>query len=234
MDNNHILKYLQTLTSQDVAKSYKRFFKTSKGEYSYGDIFLGIKVPLLRQAVKKFRNTPLKEIEKLLNSKYHEVRHFALLHMVTEFSKADQNKKQKIFDTYLKNLKYVNNWDLVDCSAYHIIGAYLKDKDKDLLYKLARSKSLWERRISIVSTFYFIKQNKFDDTFNIAQILLNDKEDLIHKAVGWMLREVGKKNELLEKEFLKIHYKKMPRVMLRYAIEKFPKNERKLYLQDKI
>lgn len=230
MNHESILKYLLTLSDNKVAKSYKRFFKTSKGEYSYGDIFLGIKVPVIRQAVKKFNNTSLVDIEILLRSKYHEVRHFALLHMVTNFSNASQSGKEKIYNTYLKNIKYVNNWDLVDCSAHYIIGAYLQNKDKKQLYTFAKSTSLWERRISIISTFYFIKHHKYDDTFKIAELLLKDKEDLVHKAVGWMLREVGKKDESLEKSFLKKHYTTMPRVMLRYAIEKFTKEEQKQYL----
>jgi 3-methyladenine DNA glycosylase AlkD len=230
MSQHHIVKYLKSISSEDIAKTTKSFFKTNKGEYSYGDIFLGIRVPQIRKAIKKFQNTPLDEIETLLSSKYHEVRHFALLHLVTSFSKASQDKKDNIYKIYLRNTQHINNWDLVDSSAHYIVGTYLEKKDKDTIYKLAHSDSLWERRIAIVSTFYFIKNYQFDDTLKIAKILLNDKEDLIHKAVGWMLREVGKKDASKEIDFLDKHHKTMPRVMLRYAIERFTNDERKHYL----
>ncbi|WP_373070756.1 DNA alkylation repair protein [Sulfurimonas sp.] len=230
MSEDTIVKYLKSISNDEVAKVTKSFFKTNKGQYSHGDIFLGIKVPDIRKAIKKFPTASLIKIEMLLSSKYHEVRHFALLYMVGSFSKAVQKEKDNIYNIYLKNTKHINNWDLVDCSAHHIVGSYLEDKDKETLYKLALSNSLWERRIAIVSTFYFIKQNSFDHTLKIAEMLLNDQEDLIHKAVGWMLREVGKKDEALEKTFLDKHAKKMPRVMLRYAVERFAKEDRKFYL----
>jgi 3-methyladenine DNA glycosylase AlkD len=231
MTEQTIIKYLKSISKDEIAKSTKSFFKTNEGEYSFHDIFLGIKVPDIRKAVKKFETTPLSEIERLLKSKYHEIRLFALLHMVTSFSKSEKDEKENIYKTYLNNIEYVNNWDLVDSSAHYIIGAYLHDRDRKPLYALAQSDSLWERRIAIVSTFYFIKQNQFDDTLKIAKILLNDKEDLIHKSVGWMLREVGKRDEVKERSFLNVYYKNMPRVMLRYAIEKFSQEERKLYLK---
>jgi len=231
MTEHLIEKYLISISKSEVAETTKRFFKTGKGDYSQHDIFLGIKVPEIRKAVKKFESTPLSEIERLLKSKYHEIRLFALLYMVTNFSKSNKYEQENIYKTYLKNIEYVNNWDLVDSSAHYIVGAYLHNKNKELIYKLARSSYMWKRRIAIVSTYYFIKQGEFDDTFEIAKILLDDEEDLIHKAVGWMLREVGKKDESKEKAFLNTHYQKMPRVMLRYAIERFSKEERKAYLQ---
>ncbi len=178
---------------------------------------------------KKYMNISFTDISKLLKSKIHEERLIALLILVFNFQKKTENQ-DKIFSFYLKNRKYIDNWDLVDLSAYKIIGKYLFEKDKSLLYEMVNSNSLWDRRIAIVSTLYFIRNQKFDDTVNIAKILLNDKQDLIHKAVGWMLREIGKRNEKLLEKFLKENYKKMPRTMLRYAIEKFSEEKRKSYL----
>ena len=224
-------KELKTKASSKKAKILQRFFKTGPGEYSEGDVFLGVVVPEIRKLVKKYSNLKIKEIIKLLHSKIHEERLTALLLMVNKFQ--TEENKEKIYNLYLKNTKYINNWDLVDLSAHKIIGDYLLNKPKLILFKLAKSKSLWDRRISIISTFSFIKNNKFTETLKIAKILLNDKHDLIHKAVGWMLREVGKRDLKTEEEFLKRYYQKMPRTMLRYAIEKFPEKKRKQYLLKK-
>ena len=218
---------LEQLSNPSKAKIQSSFFKTSKGQYSEGDIFLGVTVPETRKIANKYLNLQLTEIQQLLSSKIHDHRLIALLILVENYKKT---KDKNIPQFYLQNLKQVNNWDLVDLSADKILGQYLLDKDKSILYKLAQSNNLWERRVAIISTFQFIKNNKFEDTLKISEILLNDKHDLIHKAVGWMLRELGKRNQELEEQFLKKHYQKMPRTMLRYAIEKFDEEKRKQYL----
>jgi 3-methyladenine DNA glycosylase AlkD len=212
----------------------QRFFKTGKGEYGEGDIFYGIKVPEQRIIAKQFKDLALDDVKTLILSKVHEERLIAAFILVDQFKSGDEKKKKIIFDFYLKNRKGINNWDLVDLSAPKIVGAYLIDKEKDLLYKLARSKDLWEKRISIISTQTFIREHFFEDTLKISEILLHDKHDLIHKAVGWMLREVGNRDLETEEEFLKKHYKTMSRTMLRYAIEKFPEQKRIAYLKGKI
>lgn len=226
-------KELKKISDPRQAKVLQRFFKTGKGEYGEGDIFWGVKVPDQRKIANKFQGLSLKDLEKLLSSKIHEHRMTALLILIKQYEKADEQKKKRIFDFYLKNTKNINNWDLVDISAPKIVGDYLLDKPRTVLYKLAKSENLWERRIAIISTWAFIRNNEFDDTLKIAKILLNDEHDLIHKAVGWMLREVGKRNQEIEEEFLKKHYLKMPRVMLRYAIERFEERKRKFYLDKK-
>jgi 3-methyladenine DNA glycosylase AlkD len=212
----------------------QRFFKTGKGEYGEGDVFFGIKVPVQRKIVKSFKNLPLDDIKVLIHSPIHEERLIATLILVEQFKKADSQNQKIIFDFYLKNSKGINNWDLVDLSAPNIIGTFLLDKDKSLLYKFAESINLWERRIAILSTFTFIRDGNFNDALKISEILLHDKHDLIHKATGWMLREVGNRNMTVEEKFLRKYYKVMPRTMLRYAIEKFPETKRKKYLEGKI
>ena len=212
----------------------QRFFKTGKGEYGEGDIFYGIKVPVQRIIEKQFKELAFDDIKVLISSKVHEERLIAAFILVDQYKKGDEKKKKTVFDFYLKNRKGINNWDLVDLSAPKIVGEYLLDKEKDLLYKFARSKDLWEKRIAILSTLTFIRDHFFEDTLNISEILLNDKHDLIHKAVGWMLREVGNRDMQTEEEFLRKHYKTMPRTMLRYAIEKFPEKKRKDYLEGRI
>ena len=229
-----IIDYLNTLANPEIAEHSQRFFKTGKGEYGYGDKFLGIRVPIIRRAVKKYKLTPLKTTEKLLHSEFHEVRLFALLLMVFKFASNNTDKQEKIYNIYLNNTLYINNWDLVDTTAHHIIGKHLENKNRTILYKLSKSDLLWERRIAILSTFHFIKKNDFKDTLSISMQLLKDEEDLIHKAVGWMLREVGKRSLTDEVKFLKVHYQEMPRTMLRYAIEKFSKEERQKYLKSEI
>ncbi len=223
-------KYLHSLSNPTIAEHSQGFFKTGEGEYGYGDKFLGIRVPVIRKAVQKYKKTSLGVAENLLQSEYHEIRLFALLLLVSQFSTGNSSDKKLIFQRYLNNTQFINNWDLVDSSAHHIIGAYLSDKNRSLLYTLAKSDSLWERRIAIIATYHFIKNNDFKDTLKIAKSLLNDEEDLIHKASGWMLRETGKRNLHEELAFLNKYYKKMPRTMLRYAIEKFSKETRQRYL----
>ena len=230
----NIKKRLRKLGNKEHAAVSRRFFKTAPGEYGAGDIFLGIKVPVLRKLAKEYLDLPLKEIKTLLESQYHEERLLSLIIMAGQFSKGDQKKKKNIYKLYLQNTRYINNWDLVDVSADKIVGPILINTSRKPLYELARSKILWERRIAIMSTFHFIKNNDFQDTFKIAEMLLDDREDLIHKAVGWMLREIGKRRLSSEEAFLKKHHSRMPRTMLRYAIEKFPEPKRKRYLQGKI
>ena len=224
---------LQKLENSQKAKILSRFFKTGKGEYGEGDIFLGITVPQTRSIAKKYTNLNLKDLEKLLSSKIHEHRLIALLILIENYRKDSIENKNLIFNFYLKNTKFINNWDLVDLSAPNIVGNFLLDKDKSILYNLAKSSNLWEKRIAIISTFAFIRLYKFKHTLKISEVLMNDNHDLIHKAVGWMLREVGKRNKEVEERFLNQYYKKMPRTMLRFAIEKFENNKRKKYLERK-
>ncbi len=225
---------LKRLSNKNRAKISASFFKTGPGQYGEGDIFIGVTVPETRRVAKRFSQLSLLEDKELLKSKIHEERLLALLILVEQFNHGGSQTRTKIFNFYQQNIKQVNNWDLVDLSADKIVGAYLLDKPKDWLDVLAKSKNLWERRIAIVSTFYFIKQNKFDKTFALAEILLNDTHDLIHKAVGWMLREVGKRNDLVLEKFLNKHYQQMPRTMLRYAIERLEENKRLAYLKNNI
>ncbi len=226
-----IQKELNGLENKEKSKTLSKFFKTGKGEYGEGDIFLGINVPLQRKLAKKYNQLPLSEIKVLLSSPVHEHRLTSLLILIEQYNKASLLKKDEIVKFYLENLKYINNWDLVDLSAPLILGSYLLNKEKARLYQLVKSSNLWERRIAIISTYTFIKNRQFEDTLNLANLLLEDKEDLIHKAVGWMLREVGKRDQQVEEKFLKENYKKMPRTMLRYAIEKFKEEKRKVYLK---
>jgi len=224
-------KDLLKLKNPDKAKILSRFFKTGEGEYGEGDVFLGITVPLQRGVAKKHLNLSLNEIQEILSSKIHEHRLTALFILVDEYKKSDLVGKKKLFDFYLRNTKNINNWDLVDCTAPNIVGNYLLDKDKSVLYKLAKSNNLWEKRISIIATYEFIKNNQFEDTLKIAELLLKDEHDLIHKAVGWMLRELGKRDQEKEELFLKKYASIMPRTMLRYAIEKFDETKRLFYLR---
>ncbi len=227
-------KMINSLSSKKVADTMQWFFKTGRGEYGEGDVFVGLKVPVQRRIAREFKNLSLGELVKLLKSPIHEERLISLLILVDQYSKGDEKQKNKIYTFYIKNRKGINNWDLVDLSAPKIVGKHLLVKDKSLLFKFASSKNLWERRIAILSTYEFIKNEIYEPTIQIAEILINDRHDLIHKAVGWMLREIGKKDIQAEEKFLRVHYKKMPRTMLRYAIEKFPESKRKKYLQGKI
>ena len=226
-------KELRRYANKDKAKVLSGFFKTGPGEYAQGDIFLGVMAPFVRQTVKEFQDLPLACVIKLLRSKIHEERLLALFILVHQFGKAGTKVKEKIYKAYLANTKFINNWDLVDLSAPQIVGGFLINKDRKILCRLAKSSWLWERRIAILATFAFIRAGDFDDIFAITKLLLFDKEDLIHKAFGWMLREAGKRNLGREEDFLRENCKIMPRTMLRYAIEKFPEKKRKLFLQVK-
>lgn len=221
---------LQGSGNPAIANHSKKFFKAVPGGYGEGDKFHGIRVPNIRKTARQFKEMPLHEIEKLIQSDYHEERLCGLIIMVNKVKKTDEARKKVFYDTYLTNTAYINNWDLVDTSAEYIIGAYLINKERTILYDLAKSSDLWERRIAIMSTFHFIKNNEFTDTLALAELLLNEEHDLIHKAVGWMLREVGKRNLEIETAFLDKYTKAMPRTMLRYAIEKFEENKRQHYL----
>jgi len=226
-----VIKELNKLADAKCAALLSRYFKTGKGQYSQGDIFLGIKVPRQREIVKKYKDLDLLEVARLLKSKIHEQRLVALLILADQFKKADNKEKKEIFNLYLKNTKYINNWDLVDLSSPNIVGEYLLDKKRDILYKLAQSQNLWQKRIAIMACFAFIRNFEYSDCLKISRLLLKDKHDLIHKAAGWMLREIGKKDLKKEEEFLDKYFKIMPRTMLRYAIEKFSQAKRKKYLK---
>jgi 3-methyladenine DNA glycosylase AlkD len=221
---------IQNAADPTQALILQRFFKTGPGEYGEGDLFLGIKVPILRALVKKYcHHIRLTNIKKLLRSPYHEKRLFALLLMVAKFQEEDD--RQEIFNLYLANTRHINNWDLVDQSAPYIVGAFLHNRNRTPLYALARSNDLWEKRITMVATLHFIRQGEAATALEIASLLLHDTHDLIHKAVGWMLREIGKRcSRETEEAFLRQHYKHMPRTMLRYAIERFPEDRRRAYL----
>ena len=228
---NEIKKELQSKSSPEKAKIYQRFFKTGKGEYGEGDVFIGLTVPEQRTLAKKYIDLELKDVGILLNNKIHEYRLTGFLILVYKFEKGNQ---EKIYNFYLENIKNANNLDLIDCIADKIIGKYLIEKDKKTLYEFANSDNLWKKRIAIISTFEFIKKNKFEDTLKISEILLNDKNDLIHKSVGWMLREIGKRDLKIEEDFLKKYYKKMPRTMLRYAVERFDEKKKEFYLRKRL
>ncbi len=225
---------LVTLSNPAQAKIYQRFFKTGKGEYGEGDVFRGIRVPELRSMAKQFKDIPVEEAVELLHSDYHEDRMLALFILIISYRKGDEERKEQIYQIYLSNTARINNWDLVDCSAEHIVGEHLWERDRSILEKLAKSEDLWERRIAVIATFNFIKKNDYDDTLKLAELLLNDKHDLIHKAVGWMLREIGNRDLATEEIFLRKHYRQMPRTMLRYAIEKFEEEKRQKYLKGEI
>ncbi|NLD92762.1 MAG: DNA alkylation repair protein [Fibrobacter sp.] len=227
-----IVKELEQRADAAQAKILSGFFKTGKGQYGEGDIFRGIKVPVIREIVNKHCKTvSLDEITLLLHSVYHEDRLCALLLLVRIMSGADERLQTKIFTLYAKNTRYINNWDLVDLSAPQITGVYFEYRPREQLYKWAKSELLWERRISVLSTFWYIKKSSFDDAFAIIEMLLGDKEDLLHKACGWMLREIGKRDQSVLEIFLKKHYTKLPRTTLRYAIERFEEPKRQVYLK---
>jgi len=233
MSLNELRNELKQKSNKEKAKLLQGFFKTGPGEYGEGDIFIGVVVPETRKTAIKFKSLPLNDIEELLKSKIHEERLCALLLLVHNYEK-HKEKREEIYNFYIKNTKYINNWDLVDLSCHHIVGDYLKDKDKSILYELAKSNNIWERRIAVISTFNFIRDKQFQDSIAIAEILLQDKHDLIHKAVGWMLREMGKRDLKPLLAFLNKNYKQMPRTMLRYSIEKLPEKLRKQYLNGKV
>jgi 3-methyladenine DNA glycosylase AlkD len=226
-----LYQHLLSFENKSKAKDLARFFKTGAGQYGEGDQFLGLTVPTIRSAVEEFwTDTSLSNVSQLLISNYHEVRLAGLLVLVAHYQNGTKADQKQVFELYLKSTTHINNWDLVDVTAHKIVGDYLLTRPRDILYDLAKSKSLWERRISIISTFAFIRAGEYQDSIKLAQLLLNDKEDLMHKAVGWVLREVGKHDVLLLREFLDDYAPNMPRTTLRYAIEKMEESERQHYL----
>lgn len=227
---NRIKADLDKMADPVRAGILSRFFKTGRGEYGEGDVFLGITVPAQRDVAKRNLHASFDGLKELLSSLMHEHRLTALIILTEKYKMSDNFDKEKIVNFYLENIARVNNWDLVDLSADKILGDYLYDRDRKILYSMARSKNMWERRISIISTFAFIKRGDFGDTLKIAAILLDDGHDLIHKSVGWMLREIGKRDQEEEEKFLLKHYKQMPRTMLRYAIERFDEKKKKFYM----
>lgn len=229
-----VLEALKSFADKERAEHALRYFKCGPGEYGEGDRFLGIKVPEVRKLAKRFAALPLPEVEALFHSEYHEARLLALFILVKRFEKGDDVLRKTIYKLYLANTAYINNWDLVDSSAPQIVGGYLYGRERTVLFDLAGSDSLWERRIAMMATFFFIRQGEFADALAIAERLLHDTHDLIHKAVGWMLREIGNIDREVEERFLKEHYKTMPRTMLRYAIEKFPEDRRQKYLKAQV
>ncbi len=236
MNLSDLKKELQTKANSSHAKNLQRFFKTGPGEYGEGDVFIGIKVPELRKTAQNFKELYLKDLEKLLRSKIHEERMVALFILRIQYEQAAQEGGNTLpyINLYLNNATRINNWDLVDTSAPYILGHYLLKENREILYTFAKSPNLWKKRIAIISTFAFIKEGEFDDALKIAELLLFEDHDLMHKAVGWTLREIGNRKLAVEEKFLKKYYKEMPRTALRYAIEKFPEKKRKSYLQGKI
>lgn len=231
---NDVIEVLYNLKDDEKATFLLRFFKTGRGEYGYGDKFLGIKVPIQRQIARKYyKDISIEDIIMLLHNQYHEVRLTSLFMLRLKFEKGNKDIQKEIYEKYLNNTKYINNWDLVDSSASYIVGRYIYENNinRDILYKLVDSDDLWKQRIAIISTFYFINKNEFDDTIKLSELLLNHEHDLIHKAVGWMLREVGKRDYDTLYNFLLKHYKNMPRMMLRYAIEHFDEEVRQKFLK---
>lgn len=229
-----LTRSLKELADPTLAQHHQRFFKTGPGEYAEGDRFLGIKVPVIRRQIRIFRDMPLDEIQCCLRSPQHEIRMASLLIMVEQYRRADTSLQNRLYKLYCSHTDYINNWDLVDVTAPHIVGAHLLERPRDRLYQFARSRSLWKRRIAIIATHAFIRQHDFQDTLNLCELLLKDQHDLMHKATGWMLREIGKRNQQVEEDFLQQHYLHMPRTMLRYAIEKFPAVRRQQYLQGRL
>jgi 3-methyladenine DNA glycosylase AlkD len=221
---------LEKLSDPEHAMKLQGFFKTGEGEYGEGDIFLGVRVPDQRRIAKKYKNIPLTDVVELLQSGIHEHRLTALFILTEQFNKGDEEARQRIVDLYLSNAAYVNNWDLVDSSAHKILGAWLVGRPREVLYEMAESDSLWERRISIISTFALINRGDLADALALARALIDDGHDLIHKASGWVLREVGKKDQSALETFLLEHYEKMPRTMLRYAIERLPEERKRFYM----
>lgn len=231
MSLKKLKKDLKEKSNPEKAEILQRFFKTGKGQYGEGDIFLGVMVPETRTIAKKYFDLDVRDVKDLLNSNIHEHRLIGLLILIGKYEKGE---RENIFNFYLDNSSRINNWDLVDLTAPKIVGNFLSDKKRDILYDLLKSDNLWERRIAIISTFSFIRENDFKDALKIAEKLLQDEHDLIHKAVGWVLREVGKKDVKVLEGFLKKHYKNMPRTMLRYSIERFPEEERRKWLKGEL
>lgn len=231
----NIQSQLKKKSSKKTAIQSAKFFKTKKGEYSYGDIFMGVRVPDIRSIAKNNINLSRRNTQKLIKSKYHEERMLGLFILVNQYAKTDnKEQREKIYQCYIAHFKYINNWDLVDVTAPHIVGQHLLDKDRSVLYTWAKSNDLWTKRISIIANWWLIRKGDLTEIFKIAEILLHDEHDLIHKAVGWMLREAAKQDLIVMQKFLNKYYQEMPRTMLRYAIEKFPEDLRQKYLKGKI
>lgn len=229
-----VLNELLSMANPEKALFLQRFFKTGPGQYAEGDIFLGLIVPLTRSIAKANTQTPLAELQVLMNSEYHEARLCALLIIVEQFKKASPAEREVLYDFYLKNARRINNWDLVDVTCPHVVGAYLLDKDRSRLYELAASDNLWEQRIAMVSTVTFIRHREYTDTLALAEQLITHTHDLMHKAVGWMLREVGKKDRDTLTDFLEAYATRLPRTSLRYAIEHYPEEQRQYFLKKTI
>lgn len=232
MPAEKVTEEIKNLANPELAQHHKRFFKTGRGEYAEGDLFYGIKVPELRKIAKKhYKNLDLRHIDELIKDPYHEVRLVAIVIMILKYQKALQDEQEEIYNLYLNNVNYINNWDLIDISAQHIVGAFLFGKSTDKLWELANSNHIWSERISMLSTFYFIRQGKYDITLELSEYFLGHKHDLMHKATGWMLREIGKKDINTLYSFLDRFHKTMPRTMLRYSIEKLSEQKRKFYMK---
>ena len=225
---------LKALADPKVAAHSQRFFKTGPGQYGEGDQFIGIRVPVLRRLARQYKDLPIEQAENLLRSKIHEYRQVALFILVGRYRRGNEAEREVIYTCYLRNTVHINNWDLVDASAEHIVGAWLQNRSREPLKRLAAAGSLWERRMAVLATFHYIKKGEYEETLRIAQLLIGDREDLIHKAVGWMLREVGKRSSATAEVFLRRHYRAMPRTMLRYAIEKLPEAKRQAFLKGHI
>ncbi|MFW6284131.1 MAG: DNA alkylation repair protein [Desulfosalsimonas sp.] len=233
-DASALMAELHALADPETAAGLQRFFKTARGQYGEQDRFLGIRVPELRKIAAKHRTIHIHDAGRLLRTPYHEARMLALLILIRQFARGSPEDRTAIYNLYRAHTEHINSWDLVDASAGQIPGAYLRDRSRGPLYELAASDLLWERRISMIATWPYIRENDFTDALAIAAILVNDNEDLIQKAVGWMLREIGKRDMAAEETFLKSHYREMPRTMLRYAIEKFPEEKRQQYLKGRV
>ena len=231
MNGETIINKLIALRNPEKAEVLPSFFQTKKGEYAAGDVFLGVTVPQNRKVAAPYTHLPLLEVEKLLQSKYHESRFVALEILVDKFERGNKATKEAVYYFYLNHTQRINNWDLVDVSSYKIVGSWLLDKDRAILYDLAKSTWLWDQRIAIVSTMAFIRNHEFEDTLRLSEYFLTHTHHLIHKACGWMLREVGKRNKATLTQFLNNYAPQMPRMMLRYSIEKLSKEERKSYLR---
>lgn len=231
---NAIFQELKGLADPEHARRSQRYFRTAAGEYGAGDRFLGLRVPDIRKIARRHPAIALVQVSELLQSEFHESRLLALVMLVNKYKKASDAGREEIHNFYMKNRQHVNNWDLVDSSAPVIVGEYLLNRPRNILFDLTRSPNLWDRRIAVLSTFTFIRNGDFTDALKICAMLLRDKHDLVHKAVGWMLREIGKQDRQVEENFLFMHYREMPRTMLRYAIEKFPRTLRLRYLHGTI
>lgn len=225
---------LRARADPEVARGAMRYFKTGPGEYGEGDTFIGVRTPAMRRLAREYRTLPLDDLAELLRSPVHEERGLALMILVWQFARGDAAVRERIHRLYLDHTRHINNWDLVDLSAPGIVGEYMVDRDSSPLLELARSELVWERRIAMLATLAFIRRGRYDETLRVAELLLGDRHDLIHKAAGWMLREVGKRDRAVEEAFLRAHCRHMPRTMLRYAIERFPPELRSRYLRGNV